>query len=141
MSPTEFNRYAPKPIEVTTPALRDLQISGVFTTDDTEIHRILAQPQGVHVEVTESAYACRGTRRRIGRVYSRGSKKDTNVRKVLVCAFARDRHLRISRRPFPRRCAPFDLRTRCTRVPRLAAQAVEPAKLSADIPAQSLARR
>ncbi len=32
----EFNRYAPKPVEVTTPALRNLQISGVFATDDTD---------------------------------------------------------------------------------------------------------
>lgn len=32
----EFNRYASKPIEIATPALRDLKISGVFATDDTD---------------------------------------------------------------------------------------------------------
>jgi transmembrane sensor len=50
---TEFNRYASKPIEITTPALRDLQISGVFTTDDTEgFIAFLRSLDGVHVEVT-----------------------------------------------------------------------------------------
>jgi ferric-dicitrate binding protein FerR (iron transport regulator) len=29
----EFNRYAPKPIEIVTPALRNLQITGAFATD------------------------------------------------------------------------------------------------------------
>src|SRR6516162_8872811 len=32
---SEFNRYAQKPIEITTPALRNLQVSGVFATDNT----------------------------------------------------------------------------------------------------------
>jgi transmembrane sensor len=32
----EFNRYAPKPIEIVTPVLRNLQISGVFATDNPE---------------------------------------------------------------------------------------------------------
>jgi len=32
----EFNRYAKKPIEIATPALRNLEISGVFATDDSE---------------------------------------------------------------------------------------------------------
>jgi transmembrane sensor len=50
---TEFNRYASKPIEITTPALRDLQISGVFTTDDTDgFIAFLRSLAGVHVEVT-----------------------------------------------------------------------------------------
>jgi transmembrane sensor len=30
----EFNRYAPKPIEIVTPGLQKLEISGVFSTDD-----------------------------------------------------------------------------------------------------------
>jgi transmembrane sensor len=33
---TEFNRYAPKPFEIVTPALQNLEISGVFATDDTD---------------------------------------------------------------------------------------------------------
>jgi transmembrane sensor len=50
---TEFNRYSAKPIEITTPALRDLQISGVFTTDDTDgFIAFLRSLEGVHVEVT-----------------------------------------------------------------------------------------
>jgi len=50
---TEFNRYASKPIEITTPALRDLEISGVFTTDDTDgFIAFLRSLEGVHVEVT-----------------------------------------------------------------------------------------
>jgi len=50
---TEFNRYASKPIEITTPALRDLQISGVFSTDDTDgFIAFLRSLDGVHVEVT-----------------------------------------------------------------------------------------
>ncbi len=50
---SEFNRYAAKPIEITTPALRDLEISGVFTTDDTDgFIAFLRSLDGVHVEVT-----------------------------------------------------------------------------------------
>lgn len=50
---TEFNRYASKPIEITTPALGDLQISGVFATDDTDgFIAFLRSLEGVHVEVT-----------------------------------------------------------------------------------------
>jgi transmembrane sensor len=50
---TEFNRYATKPIEITTPALRDLEISGVFATDDTEAFiAFLHSLDGVRVEVT-----------------------------------------------------------------------------------------
>jgi transmembrane sensor len=49
----EFNRYSPKPIEIVTPALRDLLISGVFATDDTEAFiAFLRSLKGVRVEVT-----------------------------------------------------------------------------------------
>ncbi len=49
----EFNRYAPKPIEITTPALRSLEISGVFATDDTEAFiAFLRSLKGVRVEVS-----------------------------------------------------------------------------------------
>jgi transmembrane sensor len=51
----EFNRYAPKPIEIVTPALRNLPISGVFATDDTEAFiAFLRSLKGVRVEVTEA---------------------------------------------------------------------------------------
>jgi len=49
----EFNRYTPKPIEITTPALRTLEISGVFATDDSEAFlAFLRSLEGVRVEVT-----------------------------------------------------------------------------------------
>ena len=49
----EFNRYAPKPIEIATPALGHLEISGVFATDDTETFiAFLRTLQGVRVDVT-----------------------------------------------------------------------------------------
>jgi len=49
----EFNRYAPKPIEITTPALRTLEISGVFATDDSEAFiAFLRSLEGVRVQVT-----------------------------------------------------------------------------------------
>jgi transmembrane sensor len=49
----EYNRYTPKPIEIVTPALRSLQISGVFATDDTEAFiAFLRRLKGVRVEVT-----------------------------------------------------------------------------------------
>jgi transmembrane sensor len=49
----EFNRYCPKPIEIVTPALRNLQISGVFATDDTEAFiAFLRSLKGVRVEET-----------------------------------------------------------------------------------------
>jgi transmembrane sensor len=52
---TEFNRYAQKPIEITTPALRKLEISGVFATDDPEAFiAFLRSLKGVQVEVTET---------------------------------------------------------------------------------------
>ena len=51
----EFNRYASKPIEIATPALRKLQISGVFATDDPEAFiAFLRSLKGVRVEVTET---------------------------------------------------------------------------------------
>jgi transmembrane sensor len=49
----EYNRYTPKPIEIATPALRNLQISGAFATDDTEAFvAFLRSLKGVRVEVT-----------------------------------------------------------------------------------------
>jgi transmembrane sensor len=49
----EYNRYTPKPIEIATPALRNLQISGVFATDDTEAFiAFLRSLKDVRVEVT-----------------------------------------------------------------------------------------
>jgi transmembrane sensor len=50
---TEFNRYAPTPIEIVSPALQHLEISGVFATDDTEAFiAFLRSLEGVRVEVT-----------------------------------------------------------------------------------------
>ena len=49
----EFNRYAPKPIEITAPELRHLEVSGVFSTDDPEeFLAFLRSLEGVRVEVT-----------------------------------------------------------------------------------------
>ena len=49
----EYNRYAPKPIEITTPALRTVKISGIFATDDPEeFIAFLRSLKGVRVEVT-----------------------------------------------------------------------------------------
>jgi transmembrane sensor len=49
----EFNRYAPKPIEIASPTLGNLQISGVFGADDTEAFiAFLRSLKGVRVEVT-----------------------------------------------------------------------------------------
>jgi transmembrane sensor len=49
----EFNRYAPTPIEIVTPGLRNLEISGVFATDDTEAFvAFLRSVKGVRLEVT-----------------------------------------------------------------------------------------
>jgi transmembrane sensor len=51
----EYNRYTSKPIEIATPGLRNLQISGVFATDDTEAFiAFLRSLKGVQVEVTEA---------------------------------------------------------------------------------------
>ncbi len=52
---SEFNRYSAKTIEIATPALRNLQISGAFATDDTEAFiAFLRSLEGVKVEVTET---------------------------------------------------------------------------------------
>jgi len=49
----EFNRYASKPIEIETPALGALTVSGVFAADDTESFiAFLRSLDGVRVEVT-----------------------------------------------------------------------------------------
>lgn len=49
----EYNRYTSKPIEIATPELRNLQISGVFATDDPEAFiAFLRSLKGVRVEVT-----------------------------------------------------------------------------------------
>ncbi len=49
----EFNRYSGKSIEIATPSLRSLEISGVFATDDTDAFiAFLRSLQGVHIEVT-----------------------------------------------------------------------------------------
>ena len=51
----EFNRYAVTPIEITSPELRNMQISGVFSTDDTEeFIAFLRSLEGVRVDVTET---------------------------------------------------------------------------------------
>ncbi|HUJ25487.1 MAG TPA: FecR domain-containing protein [Myxococcales bacterium] len=50
---SEFNRYSPKPIDIASPELRDLEISGVFSTDDPEAFiAFLRSLDGVRVEVT-----------------------------------------------------------------------------------------
>jgi transmembrane sensor len=49
----EFNRYASKPIEILSPSLQGLEISGVFATDDIDAFiAFLRSLQGVRVEVT-----------------------------------------------------------------------------------------
>lgn len=49
----EYNRYTSKPIEIATPALRNLKISGVFATDDPEAFiAFLRSLKGVRVEVS-----------------------------------------------------------------------------------------
>ena len=49
----EFNRYATQPIEIATPGLRTLEISGVFSIDDNQaLIAFLRSLEGVHVEVT-----------------------------------------------------------------------------------------
>jgi transmembrane sensor len=51
----EFNRYSAKPIEIETPELRTIQISGVFSADDTETFvAFLRSLDGVSVEVTNT---------------------------------------------------------------------------------------
>jgi transmembrane sensor len=52
----EFNRYTTRPIEIATPALRKLRISGVFATDDTDAFiAFLRSLKGVRVEVTATS--------------------------------------------------------------------------------------
>lgn len=49
----EFNRYAAKPIEIVSPSLQSLEISGVFAIDDSEAFiAFLRSLTGVRVEVT-----------------------------------------------------------------------------------------
>jgi len=49
----EYNRYTARPIEIATPALKTLRISGVFATDDTDAFiAFLRSLKGVRVEVT-----------------------------------------------------------------------------------------
>jgi transmembrane sensor len=49
----EYNRYTTKPIEIATPALRNLQISGAFATNDPDAFiAFLRSLKGVRVEVT-----------------------------------------------------------------------------------------
>jgi transmembrane sensor len=49
----EYNRYAPKSIEITTPALRNLEITGSFATDDPDAFiAFLRSLGGVRVQVT-----------------------------------------------------------------------------------------
>jgi transmembrane sensor len=51
----EFNRYSATPIEIATPALRALVISGTFSADDTESFvAFLRTLEGVRVEVTSN---------------------------------------------------------------------------------------
>jgi transmembrane sensor len=52
---SEFNRYSETPIEIETPALRALVISGTFSADDTDSFvAFLRTLEGVRVEVTSS---------------------------------------------------------------------------------------
>lgn len=49
----EYNRYTAKPIEIATPALRNMQISGEFATNDPDAFiAFLRSLKGVRVEVT-----------------------------------------------------------------------------------------
>jgi transmembrane sensor len=49
----EYSRYAPKSIEITTPALRNLKITGSFATDDPDAFiAFLRSLKGVRVQVT-----------------------------------------------------------------------------------------
>jgi transmembrane sensor len=51
----EFNRYSAKPIRIVTPALGNLEVSGVFATDDPEAFiAFLRSLKGVRVEVSET---------------------------------------------------------------------------------------
>jgi transmembrane sensor len=51
----EFNRYAQKPIEIASPGLRDLEISGVFSIEDSEAFiAFLRSLEGVQVDVSDT---------------------------------------------------------------------------------------
>jgi transmembrane sensor len=51
----EFNRYAAKPIDIETPGLRDLAVTGVFASDDMDSFvAFLRSLAGVRVEVTST---------------------------------------------------------------------------------------
>jgi transmembrane sensor len=53
----EFNRYAPKPIEIVTPGLQKLEISGVFATDDPAAFiAFLRSMEDVQVEETATRF-------------------------------------------------------------------------------------
>jgi transmembrane sensor len=57
----EFNRYTSVPIEIVTPSLRELQISGVFSTDDPEAFiAFLRSLDGVDVKVTATRVVVEG---------------------------------------------------------------------------------
>jgi transmembrane sensor len=57
----EFNRYAPKPIEIMTPELGELEVTGTFSIDDSEeFLAFLRSLDGVQVDVT-------GTRIRVSK--------------------------------------------------------------------------
>jgi len=54
----EFNRYAPKPIEIAHTGVRNVEISGVFATDEPRSIRCLpAQPQGCAARSDHDAYS------------------------------------------------------------------------------------
>jgi transmembrane sensor len=60
----EFNRYAPKPIEIVTPGLQKLEISGVFTTDDPAAFiAFLRSMEGVQIEETATRFRVSRDRR------------------------------------------------------------------------------
>jgi transmembrane sensor len=57
----EFNRYAMKSIAITTPELRGLRVSGIFTTDDTAAFvAFLRSLEGVQVEETATQIVVSG---------------------------------------------------------------------------------
>jgi transmembrane sensor len=57
----EFNRYSPTPIQIDSPALGELPVSGVFNVDDTEsMVTFLRSLGGVKVEVTPSSIRVSG---------------------------------------------------------------------------------
>jgi transmembrane sensor len=51
----EFNRYAAKPVEIVTPELRQLEITGIFSVEDSEeFVAFLRSLDGVQVDVTDT---------------------------------------------------------------------------------------